>query len=145
MSSRMALNVERSSARSIITGFVPRILTPRVCSGKAKLLGIWPPVEIMMPLLAWKHSKLHRLLLKWCQFYVKSSHKTSHSSPMQTRFGSQIARFMGPTWDHLRPVGPRWAPWIRGVFCKFNSNLCSASVTAVLKAISYRWVSARKT
>ena len=23
---------------------------------------------------------------------------------------SQIVRFMGPTWAHLGPVGPRWAP-----------------------------------
>ena len=23
---------------------------------------------------------------------------------------SQIAKFMGPTWAHLGPVGPRWAP-----------------------------------
>ena len=23
---------------------------------------------------------------------------------------SQIARFMGPTWGHLGPTGPRWAP-----------------------------------
>ena len=23
---------------------------------------------------------------------------------------TQIARFMGPTWGHLGPVGPRWAP-----------------------------------
>ena len=23
----------------------------------------------------------------------------------------QIARFMGPTWAHLGPVGPRWAPY----------------------------------
>ena len=34
-----------------------------------------------------------------------------HSVPM----GSQIARFMGPTWAHLGPVGPRWAPcWPHG-------------------------------
>ena len=25
--------------------------------------------------------------------------------------GSQITRFMGPTWAHLGPVGPRWAPY----------------------------------
>ena len=25
-------------------------------------------------------------------------------------YTSQIAMFMGPTWDHLGPVGPRWAP-----------------------------------
>ena len=23
---------------------------------------------------------------------------------------TQIARFIGPTWGHLGPVGPRWAP-----------------------------------
>ena len=27
-----------------------------------------------------------------------------------------IARFMGPTWAHLRPIGPRWAPcWPHGL------------------------------
>ena len=33
----------RSSARSIESGDVPRILTPAACSGSASLSGVWPP------------------------------------------------------------------------------------------------------
>lgn len=49
-SSRTAEKTERSSARSICKGFVPRIFTPLWYSGTAKLLGICPPTEIMQPL-----------------------------------------------------------------------------------------------
>ena len=40
---------ERSSARSICTGLVPRMFTPRMCRGSARLFGIWPPTEMMAP------------------------------------------------------------------------------------------------
>ena len=35
---------------------------------------------------------------------------TIHMLTLTTRMQSQIARVMGPTWAHLGPVGPRWAP-----------------------------------
>ena len=38
-----AANRLRSSARSIESGDVPRILTPASCSASASLSGVWPP------------------------------------------------------------------------------------------------------
>ena len=31
-------------------------------------------------------------------------------SASEIPYVTQIAKFMGPTWAHLGPVGPRWAP-----------------------------------
>ena len=47
--SMMAEKTDLSSALSICTGLVPRIFTPRSCSGRAKLLGICPPTDIIAP------------------------------------------------------------------------------------------------
>ena len=33
-----------------------------------------------------------------------------HCFSWHKRHASQIAKFMGPTWAHLGPVSPRWAP-----------------------------------
>ena len=44
--SRLSSSAEkrlRSSARSIESGEVPRILTPASCSASASLSGVWPP------------------------------------------------------------------------------------------------------
>lgn len=48
-SSRILEKTERSSARSICRGLVPRIFTPFKCKGIARLLGIWPPTDTMLP------------------------------------------------------------------------------------------------
>lgn len=48
-SSRMVEKTERSSARSIWSGLVPRMFTPFRWSGMAWLLGICPPTETMQP------------------------------------------------------------------------------------------------
>lgn len=48
-SSKILEKMERSSARSICRGLVPRIFTPFKCNGTAKLLGIWPPTDTMLP------------------------------------------------------------------------------------------------
>ena len=35
---------------------------------------------------------------------------TAFSRPCMIFVSSLIAKFMGPTWGHVGPVGPRWAP-----------------------------------
>ena len=37
---------------------------------------------------------------------------------------TQIAKFMGPTWAHLGPVGPRWAPCWPHDPCYRGSHCC---------------------
>lgn len=49
ISSKTAENTDRSSALSIIIGLVPRILTPFLYKGRARLFGIWPPTDTMTP------------------------------------------------------------------------------------------------
>ena len=41
--------------------------------------------------------------------HLKKHPLTSTQQPFLPK-GSLIARFMGPTWVHLGPTGPRWAP-----------------------------------
>lgn len=53
-SSSILEKTERSSARSICTGLVPRIFTPLRCNGAARLLGIWPPTDTMLPEQPWR-------------------------------------------------------------------------------------------
>lgn len=48
-SSSILEKTDRSSARSICRGLVPRIFTPFRCNGAAKLLGICPPTDTMLP------------------------------------------------------------------------------------------------
>lgn len=48
-SSSILEKTERSSARSICRGLVPRIFTPFRCNGAARLFGICPPTETMLP------------------------------------------------------------------------------------------------
>ena len=49
MSSMMAEKTDRSSALSICTGLVPRMFTPRLYRGSARLFGICPPTDIIAP------------------------------------------------------------------------------------------------
>lgn len=52
-SSSILEKTDRSSARSICRGLVPRIFTPFRCSGTARLFGICPPTDTMLPEQPW--------------------------------------------------------------------------------------------
>ena len=61
------------------------------------------------------HTKV--FLCQWSVFMIDGNVETnanpSITSPVSQWESSitQIARFMGPTWAHQGPTGPRWAPW----------------------------------
>ena len=62
--------------------------------------------------------------------FIHSTEWSGQKSKMLTRLWniaiSLIARFMGPTWAHLGPTGPRWAPahrWAFGVYCGYCGDL----------------------
>lgn len=53
-SSSILEKTDRSSARSICRGLVPRIFTPFRCKGAARLFGICPPTDTMLPEQPWR-------------------------------------------------------------------------------------------
>lgn len=59
-SSRTLEKMERSSARSICKGLVPRIFTPFMCKGTARLFGICPPTDTMLPEQPWTRGEERR-------------------------------------------------------------------------------------
>ena len=59
---------------------------------------------------------------------------------------SQIARFMGPTWAHLGPVSPRWAPcwphepcYQRWWPCRAHQDINTILVSFVLSGCKLPW------
>ncbi len=63
-SSSILEKTERSSARSICRGLVPRMFTPFRCNGAARLLGIWPPTDTMLPEQPWGGEEVWRKMCK---------------------------------------------------------------------------------
>lgn len=53
-SSSILEKTDRSSARSICRGLVPKIFTPFRCNGAARLFGICPPTDTMLPEQPWR-------------------------------------------------------------------------------------------
>ena len=83
---------------------------------------IWISIALMQK---WRNSSVNThynsfVLSDWYQLYQLYNGDSAGGAP--------IARFMGPTWDHLGPTGPRWAP------C-WPHELCYLGVYAVKLAI----------
>ena len=53
----------------------------------------------------------------WIPFTGNKLHQTTTKRKL-----TQMARFMGPTWGHLGPTGPRWAPWWPHELCYLGSG-----------------------
>ena len=74
------------------------------------------------------HIYLERVALSWVEGYLEithfthevlhtvrcsTNHLTHKLTPASLGIVTLIARFMGPTWGHLGPTVPRWAPcWL---------------------------------
>ena len=57
----------------------------------------------------------------------------SNSSVLNEELDTLIARFMGPTWAHLGPTGPRWAPCWPHELCYLGR------LTSVFQLLLFFW------
>ena len=83
---------------------------------------IWPPTQHHYGTIKLVPDLIKMSSTHWRPFCLDLN------MPMQT---TQISRFMRPTWAHLGPVGPRWAPcWSHEPCCQGNAYSISHKMHA---------------